>query len=80
LIDSATGGAHKPEFTVPHHSQARRPPMQPQIQSTNRVPQADRSRGLTRLAAGLTRLPTGLSVKTHLKAGPTCTTCSPRVG
>ena len=32
--------------------------------------------GLTRLTAGLTRLPTGLRVKTHIKAGPTCTTCA----
>ena len=54
--------------------------MQPQIHNTNRVPQADRSRGLTRLAAGLTRLSPGLRVKTHLKAGPDCQTCSPRVG
>jgi hypothetical protein len=45
--------------------------MQPRILTTNHVPQADRGRGLTRLAAGLTRLPTGLRVKTHLKAGPT---------
>jgi hypothetical protein len=54
--------------------------MQPQIHNTNRVPQADRSRGLTRLADGLTRLPPGLSVKTHLKAGPNCQPCGPRVG
>jgi hypothetical protein len=54
--------------------------MQPQIQHTNRLAQAQRSRGLTRLAAGLTRLPTGLRVKTHLKAGPTSVECSPRVG
>ena len=54
--------------------------MQSQLHNTNRVPQADRSRGLTRLATGLTRLSRGLRVKTHLKAGPTCTTCSPRVG
>jgi hypothetical protein len=53
--------------------------MQPQIQNTNRAPQADRSRGLTRLAAGLTHLAPGLRVKTHLKAGPNCATCSPRV-
>jgi hypothetical protein len=54
--------------------------MQSQIQIANRVPQADRSRGLTRLAAGLTRLPTGLRVKTHLKAGPNgCGSCSPKV-
>ena len=43
--------------------------MQSTIHNTNRVPQAERSRGLTRLAAGLTRLPTGLRVKTHVKAG-----------
>jgi hypothetical protein len=55
--------------------------MQPQIHNRNRGSQADRSRGLTRLAAGLTRLPPGLRVKTHLKAGPNgCGTCSPRVG
>jgi len=54
--------------------------MQPQIHNTNRVPPADRSRGLTQLAAGLARLPPGLRVKTHLKAGPNCDTCSPRVG
>jgi hypothetical protein len=54
--------------------------MQPQLHNTNRVPQADRSRDLTRLAAGLTRLAPGLRVKTHLKAGPNCETCGPRVG
>jgi hypothetical protein len=54
--------------------------MPPQIHNPNRVPQADRSRGLTRLAAGLTRLPPGLRVQTHLKAGPDCQTCGPRVG
>ena len=54
--------------------------MQSTIHNTNRVPQADRSPGLTRLSAGLTRLPTGLRVKSHLKAGPNCQTCSPRVG
>jgi hypothetical protein len=43
--------------------------MQQQIHNTNRVTQVDRSGGLTRLAAGLTRLPTGLRVKTHVKAG-----------
>jgi hypothetical protein len=43
--------------------------MQPQNNNTNRVPQADRSRGLTRLTAGLTRLPPGLRVKSHIKAG-----------
>jgi hypothetical protein len=49
--------------------------MQLQIQNTNGSPKADRSRGLTRLAAGLTRLPTGLRVKTHIKAGGgSCTT------
>jgi hypothetical protein len=45
--------------------------MQSQIQNINRVPTVDRSRGLTRLAAGLIRLSAGLRVKTHLKAGPT---------
>jgi hypothetical protein len=35
-----------------------------------------KSQGLTRLAAGLTRLPTGLRVRTHIKAGPTCPTCA----
>jgi hypothetical protein len=44
--------------------------MQAKIQSGKLVPQADRARGLTRLTAGLTRLPPGLRVKTHLKAGP----------
>jgi hypothetical protein len=54
--------------------------MQPQIHNPNRVPQADRSRGLTRLAAGLTRLSPGLRVTTHLKAGPNgCGWCSPKV-
>jgi hypothetical protein len=47
--------------------------MQSLIHNANRVPQADRSPGLTRLAAGLTRLSPGLRVKTHIKAGPTCT-------
>ena len=46
--------------------------MQTTIHNTNRVPQADRSPGLTRLAAGLTRLSPGLRVKTHIKAGPNC--------
>jgi hypothetical protein len=46
--------------------------MQSTIHNTNRVPQADRSPGLTRLAAGLTRLPPGQRVKTHIKAGPNC--------
>jgi hypothetical protein len=36
-----------------------------------------KSQGLTRLAAGLTRLPAGLRVKTHIKAGPNCSTCIP---
>ena len=35
-----------------------------------------KSHGLTRLGAGLTRVPAGLRVKTHIKAGPTCTTCA----
>jgi len=43
--------------------------MQSQIHNINRVPPADRSRGLTRLAAGLTRLAPGLKVKTKVKAG-----------
>ena len=35
-----------------------------------------KSQGLTRLAAGLTRVPAGLRVKTHIKAGPNCSTCA----
>jgi hypothetical protein len=54
--------------------------MQSQIQNTDRMPPADRSRGLTQLAAGLARLSPALRVKTHLKAGPDCQTCGPRVG
>jgi hypothetical protein len=37
--------------------------MQQQIHNANRVIQGARSPGLTRLAAGLARLPTGLRVK-----------------
>ena len=49
--------------------------MQQQIHNANRVIQGARSPGLTRLAAGLARLPTGLRVKTHIKAGGgSCTT------
>ena len=36
---------------------------------------AAKSQGLTRLDAGLTRLPTGLRVKTHIKAGPCAAGC-----
>ena len=35
-----------------------------------------KSQGLARLAAGLTRVPAGLRVKTHIKAGPNCQTCA----
>jgi hypothetical protein len=45
------------------------------IHNTELVNPAAQSQGLTRLAAGLTRLSAGLRVKTHAKAGPTCTSC-----
>jgi hypothetical protein len=43
--------------------------MQPKSQSAKPIPQAERSRGLNRLAAGLTRLSPGLKVKTNIRAG-----------
>jgi hypothetical protein len=43
--------------------------MQPKSQSAKPIAQVERSRGLSRLTAGLTRLPPGLKVKTSIRAG-----------
>jgi hypothetical protein len=43
--------------------------MQPKTQSAKPIPQTERSRGLSRLTAGLTRLSPNLKVKTNIRAG-----------
>jgi hypothetical protein len=35
-------------------------------------PQREKSKPVSKPAPGLTRLPAGLKVQTHVKAGPTC--------
>jgi hypothetical protein len=45
--------------------------MYSKIPNRRLVNPAEMSQGLTHVKAGLTRLPAGLRVKTHIKAGPT---------
>jgi hypothetical protein len=40
----------------------------------------EKSQGLTRSRTGLTRLSTGMRVRTHIKAGPIYLDCSPQTG
>jgi hypothetical protein len=49
--------------------------MSAKIPNAKLMSSVTKSQGLTRLAAGLTRLPTGLRVKTHIKAGGACNHC-----
>ena len=47
--------------------------MYPKTHNVTLLDPAAKSQGLTRVTAGLTRLPAGLRVKTHIRAGGTCT-------